>query len=259
MLRRSWMALLTMAALATTQSAWAQQPTNVFDQHDAPVQNLLLGGDDDGADTDLVHWYRHRGYYGYRYAYRPYYGYSYSYSYRPSYYYARPYYGYSYSYYAPRYYYSRPYYGGYYYGGYCGISEVVNTPAVRLGDIPAVPAVPQQPIMPKVPDNNVQPQPQPNGNGSFQYDGGPSNPVPMPQQQTQPNTAPAQPKAQPRQSDGILISYPPQPALSYPAFGQSGNQVTTPAPTQPTQQPGFAFPAYGQQNNGASGFAVDRR
>jgi len=195
----------------------------------------------------------YRGYAGY---YRPYYG-GYGGYYRP--YYA--------SYYSPYYYggYGYGSYGGYGYGGYGGYGYggygygcsnvyapvVTNYTYTQPYYSSVVPYGTQQPVVINGYSNgngNVYPytngngngnyyppMPQVNpGNGTYPYDGGPSQPVPMPQQQLTPaKTAPHGPVA-----DLRLVS-------------------TTNVQPKQQQQSQFAYPAYGEDNR-ANGFAIDR-
>lgn len=143
-------------------------------------------------------WYRPWGYYGY---YRPWgwyggWGYPY-YSY-----YSYPVYSY------PSYYYYSPYAVSYYYpvNGAVGAAGAANSGDQIL----------------------IQPRTLPNTNGNFQYDGGPTNPVPLPGGAAPPapvpSTSPTRRPAATAPLDGKLVSVPAAKPSSekfaYPAYGE---------------------------------------
>ncbi|MFN4260629.1 MAG: hypothetical protein ACK4RK_15140 [Gemmataceae bacterium] len=216
------MGALAVAAVFVGAGSAAAQGTFRLDLN-AGGQNLLgLGGgattmtlqiDNQTVPADTQQVWGWRGYYR-PYYYRPYYG-----GYYPRYYsYYRPYYygGFSYGYsYYPRYYYAP---GGYYYGGWgyyrlSGDADICAGPAV-VYEYPPI-TTPAQPQQPAAPPPNSSPN-----NGTFQYDGGPSNPVPMPK--TNPATNPVPTILVPL--EGKLVSLPARPAAQptyvYPAYGE---------------------------------------
>jgi hypothetical protein len=224
MMRQSWLLATAMVVglnLATTSRA---DDTIKLDlkSKDAVKTTKLLG--DGGADTlEVRHW---RGYY------RPYY-----YGYYPRYYYPRYYYPRAYSYYYPRVGFGlnigQPYYYGYtyappavYYPEPVYVAPIglnVRAPFVSLN----ITRTPRQ-VAPAESEPIPAPRPaQPKrDDGTFQYDGGPSNPVPMPQAEPAPSrTTPVIP-------EGRVVSRSAEsPKYSYPAYGEKANQ----RPTEPRQ------------------------
>jgi hypothetical protein len=220
-MRHLWKPALAAGALLAVSGLANAGDTQLLAGGPAGSTTMTLGGKGTISqaateDNELTHGYRgyygwhggygYRGYYGgYRGYYRPYvghYGYRGYYGgyYRPAYYY-RPYY-YSNYYYRPYYYPS--YYYGYSPGIYIGISGDASTtaPAVNLGNTFTPPMT----------------QPTPPSDGTFQYDGGPSNPVPLP-------------KAEPQQT-------PPTGATTIPISGKPGiSPATTP----------YKYKAYGEK------------
>jgi len=243
----------------------------------ANTQSLALRGDD--ADTQLV--YRGGGHgghgghyggghygggrYGGHYAHYGHYGnyghygarYSYGYGYRPYYYgaYYRPYYS---SYYQPYYYPSYTYYPSYYYTPSYYVYPSYYAPCAET-TIAAAPTVTLRAATGTYsPPTYVAPRPAtspgfmpPAGDGTYRYDGGPVLPMPLPSE------SPAAPTVDPKRPtvprDGLFVSIPSTPKVSYPAYGEttparptpsaSTALVSTPAPAATT--PRLVYPAYG--------------
>jgi len=176
----------------------------------------------------------YRGYAGF--GYRGYYG-----GYYPR------YYGYSGGYYGgyyPRYYgYSGGYYGGgypsyygyscypgysYSYYGICATPYAISYSAPvmprALSVTPSAPAAPPDTGTPSAPAPTVPVPPLP-GNGTFQYDGGPTNPVPMPKGDDKPaRTIPRGPAVV-----DIMVSHqePTSGKWVYPAYGETARRQST--------------------------------
>ena len=244
----------TLAALAVlavgvgTRAARADDVIRLGLNQGAPTVTLDLNADKE-AETQAAFWHGggyYRGYgsfyrpsyyggFGYSSYYRPSYygGFGYSSYYRPSYYYGGGF-GYSSYYYRPSYYYggysSYYYQPSYYYGGYstyyspyyCPIS--MNVDVSSSAAVPGGTYVPPLPRMDPLPQTTTPMQPLPQGkpsDGTYQYDGGPSNPVPLPQDGAQPQKNPNKGFVP---GEGRLVSLPlgsPTPKYSYPAYGDN--------------------------------------
>jgi hypothetical protein len=240
-------ALAALALLVGSSSARAENALKLVlsSAPAVPTSGITGGGDvmtlQLDRDADTVPVWGHRGYWGGGYrgywggGYRGYWGGGYrgywgGYGgwggYYPRYnsyggYYPR-YYGYypSYSYYYPSYSYS--YYPGFYWG--CSLDCNPNSAAVTtvLNDTPnANPPAYSQPYQqpynqPSVPQQSQQ-------NGTYQYDGGPSNPVPMPKTEPRPTT-PTQPSVP---LEGRVVSLPSKPGkYVYPAYGEQATRTS---------------------------------
>jgi len=246
MLWRSWAtgAIASLAVFAWAGSSRAEdtlrlgliKPAGLTGGVSSGVQTLRL---EDQAETTPAGWrggygggYRGYGYGGF---YRPSYygwgGYGYYRPYVSSYYYA-PYYGYyprPYYYAPPVYYYSAPvvsYSAPVYYSTpyvYYPINGGADTLArnALLNTSPSAYANKPLPQV-TVPRQGASPPPAA-GEGTFKYDGGPANPVPMPQTESQTNPKPTTIPAQPTVPlEGRAVSLPARPAkkLTYAAYGE---------------------------------------
>jgi len=207
-----------LVSLATTSATRAGDTVNLKLGGNNSAPTVTLGGADADADTLEVRCFR-GGYYGGGYRGYSYYSGCRSY-YAPAYYYrpsiAYSYYSYRPSYYcAPRVYYYSSCAPTYYYG----ISETQVTPTLKanIQQVPQVPPMEPADTQPKA----IVPQ----GTGPYQYDGGPTNPVPMPQG-TRPNTTPR------------------------PTVPLDGRPVSLPATTTTTPVK-YTYPAYGQPTSGS--------
>jgi hypothetical protein len=248
--------LAALALLVGSSGARAENALKLVLSSAPTVPSGITGGGDVmtlqlDKDADTVPVWGHRGYWGGGYrgwgggyrgywggGYRGYWGgygggyggwggyypryYSYG-GYYPRYY--GGYYPYSYSYYYPSY--SYGYYPGFYWG--CSLDCSPNSAGATtvLNDKPsATPPAYSQPYQqpssqPSVPQQSQQ-------NGTYQYDGGPSNPVPMPKTEPRPTT-PTQPSVP---LEGRVVSLPSKPGkYVYPAYGEpvtrtSGNGTT---------------------------------
>ena len=219
-----------LVSLAGAMATNAQDNTTFKLGGGSSAPTLTLGGADADADTLEVRGWRggygyggyRGGYYGgyrggYYGGYRGYYG-GYARGYGWGGYYPRvSYYSYGYRpyYYSSYYSYYQPYVYSYY-PNYCyGISDTQLTPSPKLNVQPVPP-------METVPETQLKPT-MPPASGPYQYDGGPSNPVPMPQG-TRPGTNPR------------------------PTVPLEGRSVSLPSTTTTAK---YTYPAYGQPSGGS--------
>ena len=217
--------ILSLAALALGTSAQADDilRADLSRPDSAPVRNLLADWEDLDLETTATRgWYRGGFYaarfYGPRFYYYGYYG-------------PRFYSSYYYGYYGSRYIYAPSYYVPIYtYSafGYFPCADVITTPSRSVPLMPRVvepaPAKPETTLPAPTPapakPAPATPAPAP---GTFQYDGGPTQPIPMPG--STPDSSMGIPK-RPEVYTDFVVSDPPMPRRSsgkwvYPAYGET--------------------------------------